>query len=93
LIKVRFIYEIIYLEWLPNVVMVTKTSRKWQICVEFTNLNKTCPKNSFPLPKIGQLVDFIALSFEYLSFLNANSKYYQILIYLDDEEKIIFITN
>jgi len=49
--------EIQYPEWLPNVVLVKKASGKWRMCVDFTNLNKACPKDSYPLPNIDSLVD------------------------------------
>jgi hypothetical protein len=57
LLKVGFIREIDYPEWLANVVLVKKSSGKWRMCVDFTDLNKACPKDSFPLPRIDLLVD------------------------------------
>ena len=45
-----------YPKWLANIVVVKKKSRKWQVCVDFTDLNKACPKDPFPMPKIDQLV-------------------------------------
>ena len=53
----QFIREVYYLDWLANVVMVKKANGKWRICVNFTDLNKACPKDSYPLPRINQLVD------------------------------------
>ena len=44
--------EVFNPEWLANVVMVKKNNGKWRICVDFTDLNKACLKDSFPLPKI-----------------------------------------
>ena len=52
-----FIREFYYPEWLENVILMKKTNGKWRMCVDFTNLNKACPKDSFPLPRIDQLVD------------------------------------
>ena len=52
LLIVRFIQEVYYPEWLANVVMVKKSNRKWKMCLDFTNLNNACPKDSFPLPRI-----------------------------------------
>ena len=46
--------------WLANVVMVKKANRKWTMCVDFTDLNKACPKDSYQLPWIDVLVDSIA---------------------------------
>jgi len=62
------------------------------MCVDFANLNKTCPKYNFPLPKIDRLVDFIVV-FEYLSPLDANSGYHQTPMHPDNEEKTVFITD
>ena len=47
--KVDFIREVYYLDWISNVVMVKKVSGKWRMCVDFTNLNRACPKDNFPL--------------------------------------------
>jgi len=52
LLSASFIREVYYPEWLANVVLVKKTNGRWRMCVEFTDLNKACPKDSFPLPRI-----------------------------------------
>ena len=52
LLKVRFIMEIKYPEWLANVVVVLKKGGKWRVCVDYTDLNEACSKDSFPLPRI-----------------------------------------
>uniref|UniRef100_A0A2N9GA19 Uncharacterized protein n=1 Tax=Fagus sylvatica TaxID=28930 RepID=A0A2N9GA19_FAGSY len=52
-----FIREVYYPNWLANVVMVKKSNGKWRMCVDFTDLNKACLKDSFPLPRIDQFVD------------------------------------
>ena len=46
------IKEVFYPEWLANTVVVKKKSEKWRVCVDFTNLNKVCPKDPFPMPRI-----------------------------------------
>ena len=51
------IREIQYPEWLANVVLVKKSSGKWRMCVDFTDLNKASPKDSYPLPSIDALED------------------------------------
>ena len=51
-IVAKFIREVYYPDWLANVVMVKKANGKWMMCVDFTDLNKACPKDSYPLPHI-----------------------------------------
>ena len=88
----QFIREVYYPDWLANVVMVKKANDKWRMCVDFTNLNKACPKDSYPLPRIDQLVDSIA-SHQLLSFMDAFSGYNQIKMDEADQEKTPFITS
>ena len=68
-----------------------KNGGKWQVCVDYTNLNDVCPKDSFSLPRMDQIVDSTARH-GMLSFLDAFSGYYQIPMYQPDEEKTVFIT-
>jgi hypothetical protein len=56
--EARFIREVDYLEWLANVVLAKKANGKWRICMDFTNLNKACPKDSFPLPRMDPVGRF-----------------------------------
>ena len=58
--KVGTIKEVFYPEWLANTVVVRKKTGKWQVCLDFTDLNKACPKDLFPLPRINRLVDTTA---------------------------------
>ena len=64
-----------YLEWLANTVVVKKKNEKWRVCVDFIDLNKTCRKDPFPMPKIGQLVDAI-IGHPRMSFLDAFQGYH-----------------
>jgi hypothetical protein len=48
LLDTRFIREVYYLSWLTNIVMVKKKNVKWRMCIDFTDLNKSCPKDDFP---------------------------------------------
>ena len=73
-------------------VMVKKANGKWRICVDFTNLNKACPKDSYPLPCIDQLVDSTA-GHKLLSFMDTFSGYNQIRMDEVDQEKTSFIAN
>ena len=52
LLEADFISEVFYPNCLANVVMVKKSNGKWRMCVDFIDLNKACPKDSFPLPRI-----------------------------------------
>uniref|UniRef100_A0A2N9F8W7 Integrase catalytic domain-containing protein n=1 Tax=Fagus sylvatica TaxID=28930 RepID=A0A2N9F8W7_FAGSY len=80
-----------YKPWLSNTVVVKKKNGKWRVCVDFTDLNKACPKDPFPLPKIDQLVDSTA-GHERMSFLDAFQGYHQIALRKEDQEKTAFIT-
>ena len=71
--------------------VVKKKSEKWQVCVNFTNLNKACPKDPFPMPRIDQLVDTTA-GHPQMSFLDAFQGYHQIPLALEDQEKTAFVT-
>ncbi|KAK0575700.1 hypothetical protein LWI29_005397 [Acer saccharum] len=86
------IREVKYPEWVANVVLVKKKNNQWRMCVDFTDLNKACPKDSFPLPRIDQLVDATA-GHETLSFMDAYSGYNQIKMHKPDEEKTAFTTD
>nr|POE58898.1 retrovirus-related pol polyprotein from transposon 412 [Quercus suber] len=72
--------------------MVKKANGKWRMCVDFTDLNKACPKDSYPLPRIDQLVDSTA-GHKLLSFLDAFSGYNQIMMDEADQEKTSFVTS
>ena len=92
LLTANFIREVFYPDWLANVVMVKKNTGKWRMCVDFTDLNKACPKDSFPLPRIDQLVDSTA-GHKLLTFMDAFSGYNQIMMDENDQEKTSFITS
>ena len=87
-----FIREVYYPDWLANVVLVKKANGKWRMCSDFTDLNKACPKDSFPLPRIDQLVDSIA-GHKFLTFMDAFLRYNQIKMAEEDQEKTAFITS
>ena len=57
LLMVGFIQEAYYSEWIANIVMVKKMNGKWRIYIDFTDLNKTCPKDRYSLSSIHQQVD------------------------------------
>ena len=68
--EARAINEASFLEWLTNTVMVKKKNGKWRVCIDFTNLNRACLKDPFPMPKINQLVD-ATYGHPRMSFLDA----------------------
>ena len=55
--ETRAIREIFFPKWLANIVVVKKKNDKWRVCVNFTDLNRACLKDSFPMLKTDQLVD------------------------------------
>ena len=79
-----------YPEWLANIVLVKKANGKWRMCVDFTDLNKACSKDSFPLPRIDQLVDSTT-GHKLLTFMDTFSGYNQIKMAEEDQEKTSFI--
>jgi hypothetical protein len=91
LLSADVIREVKYLEWLANTIMVKKAIGKWRMCIDFTDLNKACRKDEFPLSRIDSLVD-ATTSLELMSLLDCYSGYHQILMKKEDEPKTSFIT-
>jgi hypothetical protein len=92
LLAAGFIREVFHPEWLTNPVLVCKkNSNEWRMCVDYTDLNKHCPKDPFGLPRIDQVIDSTA-GCDLLCFLDCYSGYHQIAIKEEDQEKTVFIT-
>jgi hypothetical protein len=70
---------------------VKKKSKKWRMCVDYTSLNKACPKDLFLLPHIDQVVDSTA-GCETLCFVNAYFGYHQIVMCIANQLATSFIT-
>ncbi|KAL0405074.1 UNVERIFIED_CONTAM: Polyprotein P3 [Sesamum radiatum] len=87
-----YVSEVQYTDWLTNVVVVPKASGKWCMCTDFTNLNKACPKDPYPLPRIDFLVDSTA-GYELFSMMDAYQGYHQIFMAEEDRIKMSFITD
>jgi hypothetical protein len=83
--------EVKYPVWLANTVLVKKKNGKWRMCVDFTDLNKACKKDDFPLERVDKIVDDAANS-EMISLLDMFSGYHQIRVRKEDKEKTSFIT-
>ena len=77
LLQARAIQEVDYPDWLANIVLVKKANGKWGLCIDFTDVNRACPKDSFPLPRIDLIVN-ATFDHELLSFMVAFSSYKQI---------------
>jgi hypothetical protein len=90
LLAVGFIKEVYHPEWLANPVLMRKKNNKWRMCVDYTNLNKHCPKDPFGLPHINEVIDSTA-GCELLSFLNCYFGYHQISLREEDQIKTSFI--
>ncbi|XP_058092408.1 uncharacterized protein LOC131238830 [Magnolia sinica] len=92
LLDAGFIEEVHCLDWITNVVLIKKANEKWRVCVDYSDLNKACPKDSFPLSRINQLVDNTA-GHELLTFMDVYSGYNQIIMHSSDKQKTTFVTD
>ena len=72
--------------------MVKKANGKWRMCVDFMDLNRASPKDSYPLLQIDTLVDSTARH-KLLSFMDTFSGYNQIMMNEDDQERTSFLTS
>ena len=91
LLVAGFIKEVYHPEWLANPVLVLKkNNNEWRMCVDYTDLNKHCPKDPFGLPRIDQVIDSTAGCI-LLSFLDYYSGYHQIALKEVDQIKTGFI--
>jgi hypothetical protein len=91
LLAAGFIMEVFNPDWLANPVLVLKKNNTWCMCIDYTGLNKACPKDPFALPRIDQVIDSTA-GCDLLSFLDAYSGYHQIPLNQLDQIKTSFIT-
>ena len=91
LLAAGFIVEVFHPEWLANPVIVIKKNGTWCMCIDYSSLNKECPKDQFALPRIDQVIDSTT-GCELLYFLDAYSGYHQIKMSVEDQEKTSFIT-
>ena len=85
--KAGAIKEVFYPEWLAK----KKKNGIWRVYVDFTNLNKACPKDPVPMPRIDRLVDS-TVGHPRMSFLDAFQGYHQIPLAAEDQEKTAFVT-
>ncbi|GKB52611.1 reverse transcriptase domain-containing protein [Tanacetum coccineum] len=92
LVDAGIMKEVHYHSWLSNPVMVKKHDGSWRMCVDFKDLNKACPKDGYPLPKIDWKVESLC-GYPFKCFLDAYKGYHQIKMAKEDEEKTTFITS
>ncbi|KAL0463074.1 UNVERIFIED_CONTAM: hypothetical protein Slati_0195000 [Sesamum latifolium] len=85
------IEEIQFPKWLSNTVLVPKPGGKLRMCIDFRDLNKACPKDFYPLPRIDQMVNSTS-NCELLSMMDASQEYHQIRLALEDRKRLSFIT-
>ena len=88
LLQAGFIRGVPHTMWLANVVLAKKSNGGWRMCVDYTDLNKAYPKDSYPLPNIDHLVDN-ASSFGMLSFGDAFSGYNQVKMHRTMRKKLL----
>jgi hypothetical protein len=91
LLGASFIEEVHHLVWLANLVIVPKANGKLLMCIDYTSLNKACPKDPYPLPRIDQIVDSTS-GCDFLSFLDAYSGFHQIQMSREDRKHTAFVT-
>ncbi|GKG16682.1 hypothetical protein Tco_0361639, partial [Tanacetum coccineum] len=77
LVEARIMCEVYYHDWLSNLVMVKKHDGSWRMCVDFTDLNKACPQDCYPLPEIDWKVESLC-GYPFKCFLDAYKGYHQI---------------
>ncbi|KAJ8477085.1 hypothetical protein OPV22_020812 [Ensete ventricosum] len=92
LLDAQLVEEVKYPTWLSNIVLVKKANGNWRMCVDYTDLNRACPKDCYPLPRIDQLVDATS-GHQLFSFMDAFSGYNQIQMAPRDKRNTAFITH
>nr|GEX91625.1 reverse transcriptase domain-containing protein [Tanacetum cinerariifolium] len=91
LVDAKIMREVYYHDWLSNTVMVKKRDDSWRMCVDFTDLNKACPQDCYPLPEIDWKVESLC-GYPFKCFLDAYKGYHQIQLAEADEKKTAFHT-
>jgi hypothetical protein len=91
LLAMGFVREVHQPVWIANPVLVKKKNGSWRMCVDYTWLNKRCPKDPFSVQRIDQVVDSTD-GCEFLSFLDAYSGYHQIIMKESNQYATTFIT-
>jgi hypothetical protein len=90
LLKAIFIYIVALTDWVSNLVLIDKKQGTIHVCVDYTDINKACPKDNFPTPFVDHIVNDCARS-EIFSLMDGFSGYNQINIVPEDQHKTTFI--
>ncbi|KAL0283288.1 UNVERIFIED_CONTAM: Transposon Ty3-G Gag-Pol polyprotein [Sesamum angustifolium] len=90
LLAAGHIQEIQFSEWLSNIVLIPKPKGKWRMCIDFRDLNKACPKDSYMLPRINQLVDSVTRC-ELLSMMVTSQGNHQIMLAPKHHKRVSFL--
>jgi hypothetical protein len=89
MLEAGFIRPCRYAEWISSVVSVQKEDGRWQVCVDFRDLNRATPKDEYPMPVAETLIN-AAAGHKILSFMDGNAGYNQIFMALEDINKTAF---
>ncbi|XP_074356913.1 uncharacterized protein LOC141696691 [Apium graveolens] len=92
LLEAGFIKPVQFPRWIANIVLVKKSNDKWHMCIDYSDLNKACPKDFYLLPNINQLIDATTEN-KILSFMDTFSGYNQIKLAEEDQDDTAFITH
>ena len=90
-LKVKFLEVEDNIQWIANIVQVSKKDGRVRMCMDYRDLNKVCPKDDFSLPYIDTLVNSVASSAMYI-FMDGFSGYNQIMMAVIDKLKTSFTT-
>ncbi|GJZ78085.1 reverse transcriptase domain-containing protein [Tanacetum coccineum] len=91
-LKAGIIRPVRYPTWISNPVLVKKGDGSWRMCIDFKNINATCPKDYYPLPEIDSKIESV-MGFPLKCFLDAYKGYHQVQMAEEDEEKTAFYTD
>jgi len=90
-LNAKIIVPLRYSKWIANLVIVRKKNGEIRLCVDFRNFNKCSKKDNYPLPKMEHLMQKVSGA-RVMSFLDGFLAYNQIVVHLEDQEKITFTT-
>jgi hypothetical protein len=90
LLTAGFVKKVQHSNWIANPFLVPKNNGKWRMCIDYTSVNKACPKDPFPLPRIDLVVD-LTVGCDLLSFLDAYSSLHRIPLADADQPATTFI--